>query len=150
GSLLDIGIYPIFLALHTLGKPEKISAKAQMSSTNVDEVCEVQFEYANGAQAELHSSIVEHTPTAAEFVLENAVITIHSRWHEPSTVSIKTSEGSISKSFEVVSHGYEYEAAHVQEMLRQGKTESDVMSFEKSLELISMLDRVRKEIELEY
>ncbi|MGB7784631.1 MAG: Gfo/Idh/MocA family oxidoreductase, partial [Salinimicrobium sp.] len=41
GSLLDIGIYPIFLALHTLGKPEKISAKAQMSSTNVDEVCEV-------------------------------------------------------------------------------------------------------------
>ncbi len=150
GSLLDIGIYPIFLALHTLGDPKEISATAQMGSTNVDEVCEVQFEYPNGATAELHSSIVEHTPTAAEFVLENAVITIHSRWHEPSTVTIKTSTETISKSFEVASYGYEYEAAHVQEMLRKGKTESDIMTFEKSLQLISLLDRVRKEIALEY
>lgn len=150
GSLLDIGIYPIFLALHSLGKPEEISAKAQLGTTNIDEVCEVVFRYGNGSIAQLKSSIIEHTPTAAEFILENAILKIHSRWHEPATVTIVTSEESFSKTFEAASYGYEYEIAHVQEMLRKGKSESDVMSFEKSLELISMLDEIRKKIGLEY
>ncbi|NJY64245.1 gfo/Idh/MocA family oxidoreductase, partial [Salinimicrobium sp. CDJ15-81-2] len=55
-----------------------------------------------------------------------------------------------TKVFEAASYGYEYEARHVQEMLRQNKTESDVMTFEKSLELISLLDKTRKEIGLEF
>ena len=35
GSLLDIGIYPIFAALNFLGKPEKIEATAKMTKTEV-------------------------------------------------------------------------------------------------------------------
>ena len=151
GSLLDIGIYPVFLALHTLGKPEKVEAKAEIGKTEVDEDCNVSFSYSSGARAELRSSIVENTPITAKFELENAIIKIHSRWHNPSTVIITTTSGeTIEKSFDVASFGYEYEAAHVQEMLRQGRIESNVISFEKSLELISVLDQIRKEIELEY
>ena len=151
GSLLDIGIYPVFLALHTLGKPEKVEAKAEIGKTGIDEICEVIFSYSNGASADLKSSIVENTPITAEFELENAQVKILSRWHNPSTICITTTSGEvIEKSFEVASFGYEYEAAHVQEMLRKGRTESDVMTFDKSLELISTLDQIRKEIALEY
>jgi len=150
GSLLDIGIYPVFLALHTLGLPEKIEAKALLGKTEVDEVCDVVFSYASGAKAELHSNITEDTPTTAEFELEKAKIKIEAKWHNPSTVVISTAEGTTSKTFDVASFGYEYEARHVQEMLRKGKTESDVMSFDKSRELISLLDTIRKEIKLEY
>ena len=150
GSLLDIGIYPVFIALHTLGKPEKISATAQLGRTGIDEDCEVIFNYANGAQAHLYSSIIKNTPTTAVFELENARIKIRSKWHNPSTIEITTNEGTETKTFEVASYGYEFEARHVQEMLRQNKTESDVMTFEKSLELISILDEIRKEISLEY
>ncbi|WP_029033644.1 Gfo/Idh/MocA family protein [Salinimicrobium terrae] len=150
GSLLDIGIYPVFLALHTLGIPEKIEAKAQLGKTGIDEVCDVTFSYSSGATAELHSNIIKNTPTTAEFELEKATIAIHAKWHNPSTIVITTPEGTEIKSFDVASFGYEYEARHVQEMLRQGKTESDVMTFEKSLELISLLDQIRKEIKLDY
>ncbi|MCY2686657.1 Gfo/Idh/MocA family protein [Salinimicrobium sp. TH3] len=150
GSLLDIGIYPVFLALHTLGVPENIEANAKLGTTEVDENCDVYFRYPNGAKAELKSSITEKTPTTAEFELEKASIRISSRWHEPSTVSITTAEGTISKTFDVASYGYEYEAKHIQEMLRKGRIESNVMTPEKSLELITVLDEIRKQIGLEY
>lgn len=150
GSLLDIGIYPVFLALHTLGMPERIEAKATMGSTGVDEDCDILFSYPNGARAVLKSSITEDTPITAVFEMEKATINIAPRWHNPSTVSITTSEGTETKSFDVASFGYEFEARHVQEMLRQGRTESYVMTFQKSLELISLLDKIRREIKLEY
>ncbi|NJW52570.1 Gfo/Idh/MocA family protein [Salinimicrobium oceani] len=150
GSLLDIGIYPVFLALHTLGIPEKIEAKATLGKTEVDEDCEIRFLYRENVKADLKSSIIKRTPTVAVFELEHAVIEIASRWHEPSTITIISSGETEMKNFEVASYGYEFEARHVQEMLFQGRTESNVMTFQKSLELISLLDKVRELIKLEY
>lgn len=150
GSLLDIGIYPVFLALHTLGMPEKIEAKAHLGETGVDEDCEIIFSYPDGIKADLRSSITQNTPTIAVFELEKASITIASRWHEPSTIAIATADRTEVKNFEVASFGYEYEVRHVQEMLREGKTESNEMTFSKSLQLISLLDEIRDQIKLKY
>ena len=150
GSLLDIGIYPVFLAVHVLGRPQKVDAKAQLGKTGIDEDCDIIFTYPNEVKAELRSSIIQKTPVTAEFELEKAIIRIKSKWHEPNTVSTITAEKTEEVNFDVASFGYEYEARHVQEMLRNGKTESDVMTFQKSLELISLLDQIRYEINLEY
>lgn len=150
GSLLDIGIYPIFLALDTMGLPENIVAKAHMGTTGVDEACDVIFRYKNGVRAELGSSILAHTPTTAVFEMEQGSIKIHSRFHEPSSVEVSTDNGKELKEFEVAPYGYQYEAEHVQEMLQQQRTESDEMTFDKSLQLIGLLDRIRNQIRLEY
>ncbi len=150
GSLLDIGIYPVFFALSSLGKPERISAKAKIGKTEIDEELDIVFHYSGETKAELHSSIINDTPTTATIELEKAKIFIDSRFHEPASVTVTTQKGEITKEFPVVPLGYQFEAEHVQEMLQQGKTESDQMSFAKSLELISLLDEIRKEIELEY
>lgn len=150
GSLMDIGIYPVFLALVTLGKPEKITASSSMASTGVDEDCNIIFHYPGQVRAELNSSIIKKTPTTAQIELEEATLFIHSRFHEPSSVSITTSQGVETKNFEVHSNGYDFEARHVQEMLQAGKIESDVMTFAKSLDLIDLLDGIRKEIDLRY
>ncbi|MDT0650019.1 Gfo/Idh/MocA family protein [Autumnicola edwardsiae] len=150
GSLLDIGIYPIFTALSALGVPEEIAAKAKLTTTQVDEDCEMMFTYKNGIKAELHSTVGRKTPTVATFLCENAEITMNSRFHEPTSVSISTKEGTETKNFDVTSNGYNFEAAHVQKMLKQGRTESDQMTFEKSLQLIGLLDEVRNKINLVY
>ncbi|NJW54904.1 gfo/Idh/MocA family oxidoreductase, partial [Salinimicrobium sp. CDJ15-91] len=114
------------------------------------EHCDIIFEYPGDTTAILQSSIIENTPTLGEIELETAVIKIGPTWYEPTAVSIISKNGTETKVFEAASYGYEYEARHVQEMLRQNKTESDVMTFEKSLELISLLDKTRKEIGLEF
>lgn len=150
GSLLDIGIYPIFMAMSALGTPEKIQASAKFSETCIDTECDMVFEYKNGVEAELGSSIIKQTPTAAIIQFEKATITLNTRFHEPTSVTIQTPEGEETKEFKVNSNGYNFEAEHVQKMLLEGKTESTEMTFEKSLQLIELLDQVRDQIGLEY
>ncbi len=150
GSLLDIGIYPIFMAMSALGTPEKIQASAKFSETGIDTECDMIFEYKNGVEAELGSSIVKQTPTAAIIQFEKATITLITRFHEPTSVKIQTPESEETKEFKVDSNGYNFEAEHVQKMLLEGKTESTEMTFAKSLQLIELLDKVRDQIGLEY
>ncbi|MDX1753558.1 MAG: Gfo/Idh/MocA family oxidoreductase [Salinimicrobium sediminis] len=150
GSLMDIGIYPVFLALHLLGTPEEIKATAKLGKTGIDERCDIIFKYSGDTTALLKSSIIEKTPTLAVIELEAASIKISPNWYEPTAVSITSKKGTETKIFEAASFGYEFEARHVQEMLRQNKTESEIMSFDKSLELISILDKIRKQIGLEF
>ncbi|MCG9971779.1 Gfo/Idh/MocA family protein [Christiangramia crocea] len=150
GSLLDIGIYPIFLAYTILGKPERIEASAEFAETGVDAECEMKFLYPEGVQANLHSSFRKKTPTIAEIELEKAVINLHSRFHEPTLVSIIAKGNEKTKDFEVETNGYNFEAAHVNEMLLEGKMESNKWSLDNTLDLMGLLDEVRQEIGLEY
>ncbi len=150
GSLLDIGIYPVFAALTLLGKPDTISAKAEFSKTGVDESCNIVFNYQNGVRAHLFSTINKSTTTTATINFEKASVTINRRFHEPTSVTILHNNQEETISFDVNTNGYNFEAEHVQQMLAQGRTESTVMSFEKSLELIGLLDDIREEIGLVY
>ncbi|AVR46148.1 oxidoreductase [Christiangramia fulva] len=150
GSLLDIGIYPVFLAYSLLGKPDKIEAEAKFAETGVDSSCEIKFHYKNGATALLESTVLKKTPTTAEIELEKGNIFINSRFHEPSSINILMNEEKWVKEFDVNTTGYFYEAEHVTQMLLEGKTESEKMSFNSSLDLIGLLDAIRKEIALEY
>ena len=149
GSLLDIGIYPVFTALTLLGEPESINAKATIGDTGVDEDCEITFNYPN-AKANLSSTIRKTTATEAQLIFEEAEVLIKSRFHEPTSIYIKEEGKEETRGFDVESIGYNFEATHVQEMLSENRTESTVMTFEKSIQLISLLDKIRKEIDLEY
>jgi predicted dehydrogenase len=51
GSLLDIGIYPLFLCLHLLGKPDDILAAGHLAPTGSDETCHALLNYNDGRSA---------------------------------------------------------------------------------------------------
>ncbi|GAA4114516.1 Gfo/Idh/MocA family oxidoreductase [Aquimarina addita] len=150
GSLLDVGIYPLFAALTILGYPDQIQAKAYFGDTGVDENCSVELSYKNGRKASLYSSITKKTKTEAIITLDQGKIIVHSRFHEPSSVTIIKNETSELLQFPVDTHGYSFEAVHVQQMLTLHRTESTVMTFEKSLQLIALLDTIREKIGLYY
>lgn len=150
GSLLDIGIYPVFLAYDLLGMPENIEAKATFSETGVDDSCEITFSYPDGVKAELLSTFKEKTDTIGEIEMEDGQITLMSRFHEPTSVKYEWNGRTEIRDFGATGKGYSFEAAHVTKMLQEGKTESDVMTFQDSLNLISLLDSIREKINLEY
>ena len=149
GSLLDIGIYPIFAALSTLGKPEKIRAKATFFENGVDSSCKMVFTYDN-AEAYLKSTLLEETKTEAIFTFEDAIVKINSRFHEPSTVSIIKNDKEEIIDFNYNTIGYSFEVEHFNQLLRDGKKESNLMTFEFSKMLIETLDNVRSKINLAY
>ncbi|MEY8848739.1 Gfo/Idh/MocA family protein [Psychroserpens sp. XS_ASV72] len=150
GSLLDIGIYPIFSALSTLGEPDDIDASATFLDNEVDTSCNMLFKYKNGATAHLKSTLIENTATEAIFHCENGTLKINSRFHEPSTVTcIKDHEETV-ETFGYNTIGYSYEIDHFNQLIRDQKTESNIMTFDFSEKLIKLLDRVRDKIGLSY
>ena len=150
GSLLDIGIYPVFAALSTLGQPESIEAKAEFFSSGADSKCDIKFHY-RSAKANLKSTLLVETNTEAIFHCENGIIKINGRFHEPSSVTLIDNEGhSELKTFNNKTIGYSYEIEHFNQLIRDGKTESDLMTFERSKQLMSNLDTIRALIGLDY
>lgn len=150
GSLLDIGIYPIFAALSTLGLPKKIDAEATYFHNGADSSCDMTFNYENGAVAELKSSLLEDLKTEAVFSFEKATLKINTMFHQSSTITL--TEGSEEKTldFDYKTIGYNFETIHFNNLLRAGKTESDIMTFAFSKQLIRTLDEVRALINLKY
>lgn len=151
GSLLDIGIYPIFSALTTLGEPKSIEATATFFENGADSSCSMVFHYEDGVEAHLKSTLLEATPTVAEFHCEKGIIKINGQFHAPSTVTLIPNEGETETlDFNYNTIGYNFETIHFNELIRQGKKESDLMTFEFSKLLIGTLDKVASIIGLEY
>lgn len=152
GSLLDVGIYPVFAGLSLLGITDDIIARAVLGPTNVDHRCDIILNYPNNVKAELFCAVDKNTETICQIDLEKAEILINSRFHGPSNVTVTQNGIPITYDFPIPDgiHGYHYEILHCQEMLAKGKTESDVMTFEKSRQLIKMLDSIRAKIGLSY
>ncbi|RSK40384.1 Gfo/Idh/MocA family protein [Mangrovimonas spongiae] len=151
GSLLDIGIYPIFAALSTLGKPQTIEASATFFDNGADASCNIMFKYQNNVIANLKSTLLEETETLATFYCEQGIIKINSRFHEPSTVTLLPKNGKEETlDFGYNTIGYSFETRHFNQLIREGKTQSNIMSFKFSKTLISTLDSVRQTINLNY
>ena len=150
GSLLDIGIYPIFAAVSILGVPNEIEANATFFDNGADSSCNMTFGYNNGLKVNLKSSLLEKLPTEAIIECENGVIKINTMFHSPSTVTIIANGIEETFDFNYKTNGYDFEIIHFNELLRQGKTESDIMTFKFSEQLIKTLDDVSKIIGLEY
>lgn len=147
GSLLDIGIYPIFMTLMTLGKPSGIKTMASFCPTGAEESILMSFSYPGGEMASLASSFASYSSTQTEFSCENGFVRLNRRFFTPTTLTYwKNGEDEKTITFEKgIGFGYELEAAHVMECLDAGKTESELMPLSASADLMEIMDRVRKD-----
>ncbi|MFD0931425.1 Gfo/Idh/MocA family protein [Psychroflexus salinarum] len=150
GALLDIGIYPVYLALKLLGTPENIKANCKFSSTGVDISNQIDFKYASGATAQLSSSFARTTPSKARVYFENATVELGYNFHETDQLDIKTNSGVDHMDFNYPSHGYQFEIEHVQDCLEKGLTQSPAWPLQSSLELTETLDKIRNIMGLVY
>lgn len=150
GALLDIGIYPVYLALKLLGLPQEIKATCEFSSTGVDISNEIQFDYSSGATAYLSSSFAKTTASKAKVYFEHAIVEFGSRFHETDKLTITTDTEEKHFDFDYPSNGYQFEIEHVHNCLEKGLTQSPEMSLEDSLVLMQTLDKIREQFGLVY
>jgi len=151
GSLLDIGIYPVFLTLLLWGEPDQMSAFADIGKTVVDESLSLIFKYNDGRMASLYSSFTVNSTVETHVCGTKARLKLNRMWHCP--VSLELTKGdNDTKRIDppYFGNGYNYEAAEVVRCLRSGKKESDILPLDFSLRLIKLLDSIRKEIGLVY
>ncbi|MCX7985970.1 MAG: Gfo/Idh/MocA family oxidoreductase [Bacteroidales bacterium] len=151
GSLLDIGIYPIFITLLLLGLPDEILSSAIIGPTGVDETMAAIFKYNNGIIASLSSTFMANTPCETIISGTEGSIRIHRMWHTPTYLTISKNNGTVEDiRFNYAGNGYEYEAQEVTNCLLKGLKESPLLPLHFSEKLISLLDTIRKQWNLEY
>jgi len=149
GSLLDIGIYPIFAALATLGAPDSIAANATFFENGADASCDMVFQY-DGAKAILKSTLLEETPSHAVLTFDKAIVKLNRQFHQSKSITIIQHNTEEIMHFDFKTNGYNFEIEHFNNLLRAGKKESNIMTFDFSKTLIKTLDSVREIIGLSY
>ena len=142
GSLLDIGIYPIFLAYLILGKPDNIEAASLFYKTGVEIQTSMIFEYPH-AQATLVSGLRSKMQGQAEISGTKGSAFLHDRWHETQGYSLEMDGKMTDFDLPTIGSGYSYEIEEVHKCLKKGLIESEMWSWQNSIDLINLLDEVR-------
>ena len=142
GSLLDIGIYPIFLAYLLLGKPDNIEAASLFYKTGVEIQTSMIFEYPQ-AQATLVSGLRSKMQGRAEISGTKGSAFLRDRWHEAQGYSLY--KDGVLKDVDLPTHGlgYTHEIDEVHNCLRKGMLQSEKWTHNNSLDLANLLDEVR-------
>jgi predicted dehydrogenase len=149
GSLLDIGIYPVFLSYLLLGIPDEIKAKAQFFDSGADSQLSAILHYDN-AQAVLHSSFLSHSERVAKISGTKGEIIIEAPWNESDGFKLFTGDDCIAYEDKTLGRGYTYQIQSSNDCLRRGQLENPLWTLQNSLELMELLDRIRAVIGLQY
>jgi predicted dehydrogenase len=149
GSLLDIGIYPVFTALHFLGIPDKIKTIAHFSPTGSEETISIIFGYKNGEMALLNSSFDASYKNDVDLAFENGYIKYHRVSNEP--IELHKNDTTQFINFDAgPNKGYQFEAIHVMKCLDNNLLESPILPHSFSLKLMETLDSIRKDAAIVY
>ncbi|MFD2587167.1 Gfo/Idh/MocA family protein [Croceitalea marina] len=143
GSILDIGIYPVFLSYLLLGMPKRIEAISNFNDDGTEIQTSVIFQYEN-AQAILHSSLANESRMSAEISGTKGSIALDPRFHETQGYHLKAANEIRHYELPTNGKGYTYEIIEVNNCIKENKTESTLWSHKNSLELIILLDTIRQ------
>ncbi|MEE9374313.1 MAG: Gfo/Idh/MocA family oxidoreductase [Saprospiraceae bacterium] len=150
GSLLDVGIYPVFLSYLIFGKPKSIKAHGILhKTTGVDTHFSASLLYDN-AIAQISSNIMSQSDMVAKIAGTKGAIYIDSRWHEAEGHTIQIEEKKVHYKVPKIGHGYCHEIIDCANCIRSGKIQSALWSHQNSIDLISILDEIRAQIGLKY
>ncbi len=152
GSLLDLGIYPVFLAIFLLGTPDRIRAIGHLTEKGVDDHCSILFGYDDGKHAILESSLLYNTELPAVVLGDEGTVSIRNPWFEKSPgLEIKIGADDATQwPTEWAGHGLWLEAEAVVEDIRNGRLSNALYSPGLSLDVIKVMDEIRKQVGIVY
>lgn len=152
GSLLDIGIYPVFWALQVFGTPSEIKTTTDLAPTGADRSIAITFKYPGGEIAQLASSFAGCSDTQTEIWCEKGFIRVKRSDPHTFTVTINIkglSEVTLPFSF-YPGFGLYLEAQHVMECLDAGLQESPLLPHSFTLGMMKVLDEILSQAGVKY
>jgi predicted dehydrogenase len=151
GALLDLGIYPVSFASMLFGKPTKITAVSDQAFTGVDAQTGILLQYGGGQQAVLFTTLETRSPNQASINGTESRIEIDGVFYAPSQFRVVRRDGDTEQfDFPHEGHGLRHQAAEVGRCLREGRTESDILSLDETVSIMETMDEIRRQIGLRY
>jgi predicted dehydrogenase len=150
GSLLDLGVYPISLAMMFMGEPIDVSASSHLDN-GVDLQTAVALRFPEGRIATAFSSFLVDSSTEARVEGTTARARIHSRFHHSRQFDVIAPDQSVTEHrYPFPGSGYEFEVAEVNRCLISGEKESPRRPLADSLAVISVLDEIRRQVGIRF
>lgn len=150
GGILGIGPYEAFLALDWLGPLRRVQTMGRLSSAGVDNFAIIQTEHRRG-MAQLHTGLDLLSHGDAMLSAPRGYIIVHANWWNPERATIRYLDGRVVELYEpYVAGGFNYETAHFCELIRSGKRESPILTYELSLEMARLLAEARLALGVHY
>ena len=88
GSILDLGVYPIFLSEYFFGSPMTVKSSAYYGDTDVDLMTTVILNYSRGRQASITSSITNRLSNNGYIYGTKGMIEIHQPLYCPTALTV--------------------------------------------------------------
>jgi len=143
GSVPDIGIYPVFIAMYLFGKPVEIKAMSVAAPTGTDRTTTVLLRHAEGELSVLSSSFQTLLNNEARVYGENGMLKIPRQFSLCDRLLYIAPDGAeTTLTAELQANGYNYEAAELMRCLDNNLTESPALTHRFSIDLIDTLDAI--------
>ena len=175
GSLLDIGVYPLYLAAAVYASPpSRVQAMARLTEAGVDESLSLSMQWPNGSMAQCFSSIAVHGPREVHVIGEKGRVWVHDKdndrsWYGSTRMTLITRAGEEGEgeekeehfTFPLLSEGeggwngshrvlLAYEAQEVHRCLLEGRRESARTTWDETRALMQVMDDIRKQVGVRY
>jgi predicted dehydrogenase len=153
GALLDMGIYPLTFARLMLGPYAAVVAAGDLAESGIDVDVAIAARHQSGAVSALTTSMTSVSPRSASVATDEGLLEVPADFHHPSYAVWTPAGGEprrIDPPAEVYGTGLGNEAAHVQECLREGLTESPLVPRHHTLELLGVMDDLRRQLGVRY
>jgi predicted dehydrogenase len=151
GALLDLGVYPMSFFHYLLGVPETIHASGSLTDRGVDYNEGFLLRYPSSVLAVGYADMRGPGDCAAQVVGTEGRIEIPDMFYIPNDLYFRASrEAEPEKIALKPQGGFQFEAAEVARCLATGLKESPSMSWQDTLEVMEMMDEVRRQLGVEY
>ena len=156
GSLMDLGIYPVSLAIHVFGEPDRVTATGTLLECGVDARGTVILSYDSGEYAGLEV-VCLHSKTSpgteSSFAGDHDVLSIDDcQWPRrielrgPAAVTEAGEDLSVERDAQYPGHQLAYELAEVCRLVRAGARESDLHPLSRSVAAVGVLQEARRQV----
>lgn len=152
GALLDVGVYALNFALMHFGNEiVKIESSVMKTQTGVDGMETITLSYQDGRMASLTAGIYGRSDRRGIVYGEKGYLVVENI-NNPQAVRIYDANDKLVKEYEVPEQisGYEYEIRECIEQIQKGATESLSMPLQTSIEVMEMMDGLRKQWGIRY
>lgn len=152
GALLDVGVYALNFALMHFGNEiAKVESSVMKTQTGVDGMETITLSYQDGRMASLTAGIYGRSDRKGIVYGEKGYLVVENI-NNPQSVRIYDANDELVKEYEVPEQisGYEYEIRECIEQIKKGATESLSMPLQTSIEVMEMMDGLRKQWGIQY
>jgi predicted dehydrogenase len=150
GALLDLGIYPMSLIHYLLGAPVDVHAEGVLTATGVDLREAITLHFAGGRYAQSYVDMGAKGTNAVTITGTKGRIDIPGWFYQPQDVTFTPLDGDPVVLPTKVEGGFQYEAAEAARCVRDGRTQTDIISWSDTVAVLRVTDAIRAQLGVEY